>query len=677
MKTHGKSRIGQRIGALVLLSVMLSISAMTAAVLGLQLRDSVKDRRAAIEATGYVLAASIADHVAEADNREVTAALRAIRRLPDLHLVVVTDRNGQQLATLGSASMLDSDIAWRDTGYFALLNRGWLPVMTQIIKGNELVGQVIIVADISDLRNHALRTLLATLLVAALAAAIGIIAAVRLQHRITRPILSLIQAMAHVRQARDYSTKVTHDADDETGMLVDSFNDMMAEVNYRDESLRKLAYFDPLTGVANRQEFQRCFTAALEVALSNGPSCALFLIDIDEFKSVNDSFGHSAGDSLLMEVAARFNEECGAGQKLARLGGDEFGIIMEGVASRSSAEAAIAPFLAALLRPLELAGRQIAIGASVGVAFAPMDGISTVDLLRRADLALYAAKRDGKGRVKFFDSSMDEDMQSMMSIAQDLRRALAEGQFEAHYQAQFALRDCRIEGFEALIRWKHPERGYIPPAKFIPIAESNGLICDIGHWMLETACVQAKAWLDAGLDCGLISVNVSVPQLRQSAFVQEVAQILSETGLPPERLCLELTESLFAGQSAERVKTILLALKGLGIQLALDDFGTGYSSLAYLLDLPFDKLKIDRAFVLGVAESESRGKLLRGVVELAHALGLRTVAEGAETLVDVSILREIRVDHVQGYALSRPAPADDAMAVALSASRGMFNYTAA
>ena len=250
--------------------------------------------------------------------------------------------------------------------------------------------------------------------------------------------------------------------------------------------------------------------------------------------------------------------------------------------------------------PVDIFGHQILIGASVGIAMIPRDGNSAADLLRRADLALYQAKREGRGRVVFYRPWLDEDMQLRTSLAQDLRQAIGLGQLEARYQPQVNIQTGEADSFESLLRWSHPIHGEVSPAKFIPIAESNGLICDLGHWILRESCRQAKAWIDAGMDVRKMSVNVSMAQIKQARFELEVEQILLETRLAPSVLCLEITESLFADTSLVRVQTVLESLKGVGVKLAIDDFGTGYSSLSYLNGLPFDELKIDRAFVSGI-----------------------------------------------------------------------------
>jgi len=656
------SRIGRRIVALVLVSVTLSTLTLTGSFLWLQLRDSIASRRAAIQGTGYVFASAIADEVAAGNQQAILNALRSIRRVPDVRQVIAMDGNGREIASLGTAFMLNSDIVDEKSGWYSILTRGWFPVVTDIVKAGKPVGRLLIVADIRSFRSQVAQAAIVTLFAALAAGGLGVAAAVRLQRRISGPIASLTRAMTHIRSARDYSLKVEHESDDETGVLVDAFNGMISEIGYRDESMRRLAHFDPLTGLANRGAFQRHF----ETVLSAKSDAVLFLLDLDQFKGINDSYGHSAGDSLLMDVAARFKAECPDNLFLVRLGGDEFAVVATGVAHESEAQTVLAPLLASLLRPVDIFGHQILIGASVGVAMIPRDGNSTADLLRRADLALYHAKREGRGRVVFFRPWLDEDMQLRTALAQDLRQAIELGQLEVHYQPQVNIQTGEVDGFESLLRWRHPVHGEVPPARFIPIAESNGLICSLGHWILRESCRQAKAWIDEGMDLSKMSVNVSIAQIRQARFELEVEQILLETRLAPSVLCLEITESLFADTSLVRVQTVLESLKGVGVKLAIDDFGTGYSSLSYLNGLPFDELKIDRAFVSGIGANASKHRLLKGMIELSHALDLSVIAEGAETEDEVKVLRAMGAEHVQGYVYSKPVAAAEIPAIVRS-----------
>jgi EAL domain-containing protein (putative c-di-GMP-specific phosphodiesterase class I) len=294
----------------------------------------------------------------------------------------------------------------------------------------------------------------------------------------------------------------------------------------------------------------------------------------------------------------------------------------------------------------------------------PRDGKSSDELMQRADLALYSAKRQGRGFIHFYHFSMETAAKETTEIAFGLRHAIANNELEIYYQPQCSLHTGNVYGFECLLRWKHPVRGIVPPSQFIPLAESTGLITEIGKWVLRNSCVQACTWLAKGHARREISVNVSATQILRADFVHDVTTILRETGLPPHLLCLELTESVFIGKSTAKVRKILEECKDLGVLLALDDFGTGYSSLSYLERLPFDKLKIDLSFVSGCENDNAKRKILGGIIMLSHSLGMEVVAEGVETRGELSLLRDLGADHVQGFALSRPVPANKALAAA-------------
>jgi diguanylate cyclase (GGDEF)-like protein len=454
------------------------------------------------------------------------------------------------------------------------------------------------------------------------------------------------------------------DADGRTIGFVGTMQDI-TERKIVEEKLEKLAYFDPLTGLANRSMFHREVNDVLTRCGRAGSQAALLLLDLDRFKEVNDSLGHASGDELLAKVAQLISRVLGNRHFFSRLGGDEFAIVMPGGTDRAAVERLGGEVIAAVSGSILLDRGEVSIGTSIGVAMIPGDGGNLTDLQRNADLALYCAKESGRGRLVFFEPGMNTAVQHKIAIARELRRAITENMgLAVHYQPQVSLSTGRVTGFEALMRWNHPTLGHIPPSEFIPIAESSQLICDLGLWILRQAALQAKNWLDAGEPAREIAVNVSAAQIWHTDFVQDVAAVLKETGLPAHLLCLELTESLLADHAGGRVRGVLTALKRLGVTLALDDFGTGYSSLGYLTQLPFDTIKIDRIFVDGIANSESARKLLEGIIALGRGLGMTIVAEGAETADEVAILGQFRCDLVQGYIFARPAAADDALSSA-------------
>ncbi|WP_407167427.1 EAL domain-containing protein [Bradyrhizobium sp. ORS 111] len=437
-----------------------------------------------------------------------------------------------------------------------------------------------------------------------------------------------------------------------------------------ERQLETLAYTDPLTGLANRALFKRQLGALIEGCTLEGRGGALLLIDLDRFKEVNDSLGHAAGDELLIRVAGALRLELGPRAFIARLGGDEFAVLVEGCGMSDVALTGLADrIIARLSGPVDLTEGEAFIGATVGIARLPEHGGAAETAMRNADLALYMAKEAGRGRAQLFEPVHAQAVDQRLDLGRHLRHAVEAGALTAHYQPQVDLRTGRVTGFEALLRWTHPERGPISPTEFIPIAESSGLIVDLGLWVLREACRQGRAWLDAGLPPRSVSVNVSPAQVWSMDFETAVSAVLAETGLPAELLCLELTESLFVDHTEQRISRTLTALSGLGVRLALDDFGSGYSSLGYLTRLPFDRLKVDRAFVDGVSTAPEKRKLLGGIIALSRGLGMKVVAEGAELPAEVDVLGELDCDLVQGFVFSPPVVPDEALLVAASIER--------
>ena len=377
---------------------------------------------------------------------------------------------------------------------------------------------------------------------------------------------------------------------------------------------------------------------------------AILYIDIDEFKRINDSLGHLIGDEFLKGVADRLRQSVGAGDFIARLGGDEFAILQHGIESAEDVHALVARIYQALRTPFDCHGHQLTSDASIGIAIAPRHGSDLFDLLKNADLAMYAAKAAGRRTYRFFDPSMEQQANLRRELEADLRTALAQGGFELHYQPLVDLRSDEVTGCEALLRWRHPVRGMVSPADFVPVAEETGLIEEIGQWVLRTACAEAATW-PAHVR---IAVNVSPIQFKSETLPLKVAAALAETGLDPRRLELEITEAvLIADHDAALVA--LNQLRALGIHIALDDFGTGYSSLQYLQRFPFDKIKIDRSFVKEVTHNSSSASIIRAVVSIAADRNMITTAEGVETLQQRETVQNLGCTQMQGYLFSAAA----------------------
>lgn len=439
-----------------------------------------------------------------------------------------------------------------------------------------------------------------------------------------------------------------------------------------ERQLENLAYFDPLTGLANRTLFKRELGAELETVARQGSSSALLIMDLDRFKEVNDSLGHAAGDELLMKVAQALVRALDEKAFIARLGGDEFAIILKEASDREQVGSVAQQLVDILSQPFRLGQGEVSIGASIGIVMLPEDGSDNEEAIKNADLALYRSKDLGRARFAFFDKSMDELIQQKVAMARDLRNAASRhDELEVWFQPQVDMATQDVIGFEALMRWKHPVQGYIPPSVFIPIAESSSLICEIGLWILRESARTLKAWIDAGGAPYVVSVNLSAAQIWQSDVEADVAGVLAETGLPAHLLCLELTESLLADHAEGRVLATLTKLKALGVSLALDDFGTGYSSLGYLIKLPFDKLKIDRVFIADSNNSDEARQVLKGIVALGHGLGMEVVAEGIEKIEELVLLRSFACDQAQGYYFARPEPASSALIHAARLPEGL------
>ena len=431
----------------------------------------------------------------------------------------------------------------------------------------------------------------------------------------------------------------------------------------RDQArIEHLAHYDALTNLPNRTLFQRHAEGLL--LETEGRQFAILYIDVDEFKRINDTLGHLIGDEFLKGVAERLRQSVGSDDFIARLGGDEFAILQNGIDSAEDVHALVARIYSALRTPFDCDGHRLASDASIGIAIAPRDGLDLLDLLKNADLAMYAAKAAGRRTYRFFDPEMEQEANHRRELEADLREALAHGGFELHYQPQVDLSSDRVTGCEALLRWRHPLRGMVSPADFVPVAEETGLIEEIGQWVLGTACAEAAKWPE---DIR-IAVNVSPVQFRSDTLSLKVAAALAESGLDPRRLELEITEAVLIADD-DAALTTLNQLRVLGIHIALDDFGTGYSSLQYLQRFPFDKIKIDRSFVKEVTRNSSSASIIRAVVSIATDRHMITTAEGVETPQQRETVQNLGCTQMQGYLFSAARPAAEIRAL-LGAGEG-------
>jgi diguanylate cyclase (GGDEF)-like protein len=423
-----------------------------------------------------------------------------------------------------------------------------------------------------------------------------------------------------------------------------------------EEILLHQAYHDALTGLPNRILFDYRLREALKRTEETQGLLGVLCIDLDSLRHVNHIYGHAVGDMLLQHVGGRLRSCLGPKDVVARLGGDEF-FLLTHCRQIIEAKDLAKQVIESLRLPFTCEGQEVFVTASVGISLYPQDGMDAGMLMRNAESALERAKKDGKNSYQLYTSAMDSHAVRRLTLENSLRRALQKQEFVVHYQPIVSLADGKIVGAEALVRWEVPGYGLVPPGEFIPIAEETGLIVPMGEWILRTACGQARQWREAGLSMKSLSINLSARQFHQQDLVARIDAILSEVGVDPQSLDLEITES-YAMQNADYTISVLKELKKRGLRISIDDFGTGYSSLSYLKQFPIDTLKIDRSFVKDLATDNNDAAIAAAIIVLAHNLRLQVVAEGVETQAELALLRKYSCDKMQGYLFSKPVPAD-------------------
>lgn len=439
-----------------------------------------------------------------------------------------------------------------------------------------------------------------------------------------------------------------------------------------EDRIRKLAYFDALTGLPNREHFRQHLTSALDFSKRKGRHAALLCIDLDNFKRINDTLGHSVGDELLSMMASRLREamrvsdaigrgspEAAANENLSRLGGDEFMVVLPMITEASQAGIVAERIMRTITQTMRLGKHEVLVTPSIGIAIYPTDGTDPETLVRNSDLAMYFSKRRGPGTFAFYDPAMNAGALKRLTVEEKLRVAIANQELSLQFQPQFDLGSGLVCGMEALLRWNNAELGAVPPSEFIPVAEESGLILAIGEWVLRAACAQAVTWRADGLPIARVAVNVSGMQLSQRGFPDLVRTVLVESGLPPQMLELEITESVVM-QDEVWTAQVLRDLKDIGVDIAIDDFGTGYSSFARLREFPIDRLKIDRSFVQRVHSDGDDHAIASAIIAMAKTLKLEVVAEGVEDMAQLMALQEQRCALAQGFLLSRPLPPEEA-----------------
>lgn len=541
---------------------------------------------------------------------------------------------------------------------------GLATVSLPVLLEDQRIGTIVIHANLSPVNEKMYGFARIGVLVVALAALGALTLSWRLHGIITQPIRHLVAAAKQVSETKDYSVRAEKQADDEIGVLADTFNEMLHQIQSHEELLVHDALHDQLTGLPNRTLFMERLGHAIDLSRDDGTyQFALAFIDLDNFKLVNDSLGHLKGDELLKAAARRFTASVRPTDIFARFGGDEFTVLLEHLEGPSQAFRLARRLQESLEAPFDLDGCEVFTTASIGVAFAAREVVlQPQDLLRAANRAMYRAKTKGRNRIEVFDEEMHEEAISSLELETDLRRAIQRQEFRVFFQPIVNLADGQIEGFEALLRWQHPDRGLLTPAAFLHLAEDTGQIVQIGNWILREACGQLAEWRDRGLGSPLlsISVNLAAKQMYQQDLVSHVANAVADAGLAPADLKLEITESVMA-EERRFPQHSLEQLRDLGVKLHIADFGTGQSSLSRLHRLTVDALKIDRSFVMDIVAGEKR--LVAAIINLAGSLGLGVIAEGVETREQLRQLVDLGCGRAQGYYFSRPVDAQAATAL--------------
>ncbi len=548
-------------------------------------------------------------------------------------------------------------------------HRRYLDTVTPVRVDGETLGSLIVRVDMSGIFERMLAFLVVLLVTAAGAIALANVLLKGLLRRILAPVRELAAVMHEVSSNGDYSQRAAVGGGDEIGSLASGFNMMIEQIQHRDAALGRelserrraesqldhMAHHDSVTGLPNRHYFNRCAQELKELRHERESRLALIFIDLDNFKYVNDNFGHAVGDALLISVAERLKSMLRAKDIVARLGGDEFAVLLDAPASLEDVVNIAQKMLASLAEPFRADDRELSVSASMGVAVMPEGGCEFGELLSRADEAMYDAKSKGKNNVQVWRPEMSANTLQRFEIEAGLRKAIELCELEVHYQPIINLATGRLAGMEALLRWKNPKLGFVSPVEFIPVAEESRLIIGIGDWVLREASVQLARCLPQ-FGPLFVAVNVSARQFREPGFPDRVQRIAMEAGCPAELLELEVTESVIMEQTAETLGT-LIELRERGFHLSLDDFGTGYSSLSYLKRFPLGKLKIDRSFVSDLPYDLEDVAIAQAIVALAQKLGMTVVAEGVETAEQADFLRTLSCTYAQGFHFGRPMTA--------------------
>ena len=654
-----RSSLRSNIVVVVVLASGLAVALFTALITYVNTRSSIDQLDSRLATLADVIGQNSTAALDFNDRKGAAEVLNALRREPSVVSACLYDTIGSLFSEYERDAAAPPCARQSSAGKPAANEYQY--AMRPIRRATDFVGSIVVTADTGDLRKRNARMLGIAIGLALISLTMAGFAGTILQRRISRPVVQLAAAMNRVTREGSLDAHVREEGAQEIAQLAAGFNTMIVELERRhqiaqlaESQLLEQARTDSLTGLPNRRYLAEQLEHELGRLQQEKWMMALLYIDLDGFKLVNDSLGHVIGDMLLCEVAKRLKSRVRAIDTLARVGGDEFTVILIGLEAEHDATIAANGLIQSLSRPFVIEGNEITVGASIGISTRRPAGLDDLDLLKQADSAMYAAKRTGKNRAVHFSPELGHMARERLTLETELRGAIARGEIYVAYQPEWSTVSGRLVRFEALARWNHPHLGEIPPESFIAVAEESGLIHSVGKFVMERACVECREWQKISRFPVQVAVNVSTLQFNCDNFIEEVRSILECTGLRPELLQIELTESVMIGalsHSAEKMKR----LRSLGISLAIDDFGTGYSCLGYLPGLPFTALKIDRTFVRRLHLGPEVATMIRSLIELAKKMNLRVIVEGIEEPSQLTAILEMGADELQGYLLGIPS----------------------
>ncbi|OIQ80555.1 phytochrome-like protein cph2 [mine drainage metagenome] len=607
------------------------------------------------------------------DPRVAKDVLAALHASPSVERAAIFLADGTLFASYAGADTSRPEPlrqpAWRGTRY----DWSGMVLSQAILLGGKPVGQLVLEANFDRMYQQLALYGSVALLAGIIALVLAWLLHKPLDRCITRPILNMSELMNHVTISKDYSRRMEHVSRDEIGTLASGYNAMLAQMQQHkaalefeleqrhlaEQRLDRLAHYDGITLLPNRNFFTASLAGILDATLQSGQLVALMFIDLDNFKIVNDTLGHRVGDLLLRAAAQRLTDAMRGNEIVCRIGGDEFAVILENVADLRQVESMAAEVVLALSQAFHLEENEIHIGASIGISLCPEHARELSGLLRSADTAMYHAKSLGKNNFQHYSAEMEQRALKRLAMENSLRHVLERNELLVYYQPQVDVDTHRVVGFEALVRWQHPEMGMISPNEFIPLAEDIGLIVPIGEWVLRTACLQAVRWQQAYCPELTIGVNLSARQLREPGIVDRILEVVDETGIPSHLLDLELTESALMERSDDLMQK-MDRLRQAGIRISIDDFGTGYSSMSYLKRFPINTLKIDRGFIADIPHDTDDVAITQAIIAMGGSLNMQLIAEGVETVEQLEFLRTHGCNRIQGFLISRPLPVQQA-----------------